>query len=145
MGNSEEQILYYVPRRDLLVKTDDIAEDRETKEKLMDYEKMKKSLRPFAREDNLTNFKTENCLVCQNKEYVDYDYGIPLCQTCLYRRNLFLYGSNLQCNICEIRLTDDNFEGCLGESWCKRCLNLKFRKVAATDEKLPGLKRPILV
>merc|ERR1712178_407428 len=90
---------------------------------------MKKIQNPFENESYLENFKTENCLICQNKEYVDHDYGIPICQTCLYRRNLFLYGSNLECCKCEIRLDDDNFHGWLGESWCKRCVDKTVREM----------------
>jgi ankyrin repeat protein len=134
--NLKEQILHYVPRNDI---NRTGLENKEFKTKPLqncDEENIKKRLKePFSEESFLENFKTENCTICQNKEYVDHDYGVPICQTCLYRRNLFLYGSCLQCQCCDMKLNDDNFHGWMGGSWCKRCIEIKFRKVNPVDSK----------
>jgi len=136
--NPKEHILHIVPR------TDHTAYGPDQVPPPIDYNNKKVKERienPLKEELYLENFQTENCIVCQNKEYVDYDYGIPICQTCLYRRNLFLFGSNLQCNICEVRLDDDKFEGWLGASWCKRCLSLKQQDLVLTDGKAPTCEK----
>jgi len=134
--NPKEQILHIVPRTDVLF---DASKPELGKQQIdFDDKNVKERIEnPLKEELFLENFQTENCIVCQNKEYVDYDCGIPICQTCLYRRNLFLFGSNLQCNSCEVRLDDDKFEGWLGASWCKRCLTLKVRDLVLTEGKAP--------
>ena len=102
---------------------------------------MKRKLqKPFNEERFLENFKTEFCLICQNKEYVDYDFGVSICQTCLYRRNLFLYGSQLRCKSCEMILHDDNFQGWMGESWCRRCLEVVIRELNPVGGRQLGTK-----
>lgn len=130
--NPKEHILHIVPRTDTTFREGDMPpldyRDKKVRERIMN---------PLKEELFLENFQTEHCIVCQNKEYVDYDYGIPICQTCLYRRNLFLFGSSLQCNICEIQLDDDKFEGWLGDSWCKRCLTVKLRNLVTTEGQAP--------
>lgn len=88
---------------------------------------------PFHEEKHLENIFTENCTVCQNKEYVENDFGLPLCQTCFFRRNLFLHGSELRCYKCNIMLTDLNFQAFVGVSWCKRCAEVISREFAGTD------------
>merc|ERR1711957_456208 len=85
------------------------------------------------KEKNPENILTENCTICQNEEYIEYDYGIPICQTCYFRRNLFLYGSELKCVSCDIQLRDDNFEAYIGESWCKRCVAVNSRNMVESD------------
>jgi len=90
-------------------------------------------IQPFKQEKNPENILTENCIICQNKEHVEYDYGVPICQTCYFRRNLFLYGSELKCVKCDVQLRDDNFEAYIGESWCKRCVGIKMRDIVESD------------
>jgi len=136
--NPKDMIFDYLPRNDYFTKQEFHVKNWEKVNYQFTDRDRKKIKNPFEEESYLENFKTENCLICQNKEYVDHDYGIPICQTCLYRRNLFLYGSNLECTKCEIKLNDDNFHGWLGESWCKRCCEKQVRELNPTDGKKPG-------
>jgi len=119
--NAKEQIYHYFQKDSPLDSSHPLAR--------------RKLENPFQEENSLENYKTDKCLICKNKEYLDYDDGIPICQTCLYRRNLFLYGSDLECTKCEMKLNDDNFHGWKGESWCKRCLEGVIRKMSSTDGK----------
>ena len=96
-------------------------------------------IQPFKQETNPENILTENCTICQNKEYIEYDYGIPICQTCYFRRNLFLYGSELKCVSCDIQLRDDSFEAYIGESWCKRCVAMGLRDMVGVDGRYVSL------
>jgi hypothetical protein len=93
----------------------------------------KRVVQPFKQEANPENILTENCTICQNKEHVEHDYGVPICQTCYFRRNLFLYGSELKCVTCDVQLRDDNFEAYIGESWCKRCVAVNLREMVELD------------
>lgn len=78
-----------------------------------------------ATKSELQTKKLKKCFICHvsnASEPCELDSGILYCQSCLFRKYLFLRGANLVCYNCESNLTKDNFERWSNKNWCKRCL-----------------------
>ena len=72
------------------------------------------------------NHSVQTCYICHCRDFCETDSGLSYCQNCLYRKCLFLKGANLECNQCEVGLTEINFEFWIGKTWCKNCIWRKF-------------------
>merc|ERR1712178_477655 len=86
-----------------------------------------------SKTDPKNEHREEYCLICRVKAFCYYDNGVPFCDDCEFRRTQFLFGRELCCSVCNIKLNQNKYLKWNNRQYCKRCLSIQLQEIMKPD------------